>query len=104
MIKLGIVGTGSVSHWHFKEFNQIKDVYISAACDVDEKRLRKFSTEYKIKNSFKSIDDLLLNSDVDAIVNTTPDKFHKEIAIKALTSGKHIFSEKPLAENYPDAK
>lgn len=104
MIKLGIVGTGSVSHWHFKEFNQIKDVYISAACDVDEKRLRKFSTEYKIENSFNSIDDLLLNSDVDAIVNTTPDKFHKEIAIKALTSGKHIFSEKPLAESYKDAK
>jgi len=45
MIKLGIVGTGSESHRHFEEFNQIKDVYISAACDVDEKKLKKFSTE-----------------------------------------------------------
>lgn len=104
MIKLGIIGTGSVSHWHFKEFNQIKDVSITSACDTDEKTLKKFSTQYKIKNSFKSIDDLLLNSDIDAIINTTPDKFHKEIAIKALNHRKHIFSEKPLAENYKDAK
>lgn len=104
MIKIGIIGTGSVSHWHFEEFNQIKDVSIIAACDTDKKKLKKFSSQYKIRNSYTSFDDLLLDSDVDAIINTTPDKFHKEIAIKALNNGKHIFSEKPLAENYRDAK
>ena len=81
MIKIGIIGTGSVSHWHFEEFNQIKDVCITAACDTNKKKLKKFSSQYKIKNFYTSFDDLLLDSDVDAIINTTPDKFHKEIAI-----------------------
>ena len=71
MIKLGIIGTGNVSHWHLQEFNKIKNVSITAACDTDKKVLNKFCAQYKIKNSFKYIDDLLLNSDIDAIINTT---------------------------------
>ena len=104
MIKLGIIGTGSVSHWHFQEFSKIKDVRVVAACDTNKKVLKQFSKQYKIKKTFLSVDDLLANPDVDAIINTTPDKFHKEVAIKALNNGKHIFSEKPLAENYKDAR
>ena len=40
----------------------------------------------------------------DGICNTTPDRFHKEISLKILDKGFNIFSEKPLAENYEDAK
>ena len=52
---------------------------------------------------YTSFDELLSSCEVDAISNTTPDSFHKEIAIKSLRNNKHIFSEKPLATNYPDA-
>ena len=55
------------------------------------------------KYSFTSFDELLSSCEVDAISNTTPDSFHKEIAIKSLRNNKHIFSEKPLATNYSDA-
>ena len=40
----------------------------------------------------------------DGISNTTPDKFHKETTLQILDKGYNVFCEKPLAENYNDAK
>ena len=104
MIKLAIVGTGAIAHWHAEHFQKINCVNIVAACDVDEKRLNEFSDKYNINERFTSFDDLLNKSSIDAVSNATPDNFHKEIALKTLKNKKHIFSEKPLAENYFDAK
>ena len=103
MIKLGIVGTGGISHWHAEEFKKIKGVEIVAACDINEKVLEAFANQYDIKNKFLSVDQMLSEVELDAVANTTPDSFHKDIALKVLNHNYHIFSEKPLAENYPDA-
>ena len=40
----------------------------------------------------------------DGISNTTPDIFHKETILQILDKGYNVFCEKPLAENYKDAK
>ena len=103
MINLAIVGTGDMSHAHVEAFNRIDGVKIVAACDVKKNKLDAFAKKYNIENSYTSFDELLTNCEVDAISNVTPDSFHKEIAIKSLKNNKHIFSEKPLATNYPDA-
>lgn len=104
MIKIGIVGTGGMAHYHATTLQNIQNTSIIAACDVDVNRLNKFADHYNIKERYTSIDELLEKSGVDAIANVTPDKFHKTIALKCFKNNKHIFSEKPLAENYPDAK
>ena len=103
MIKLGIVGTGGVAHWHVQEFRKIPNVDIVAACDIDEKTLKSFSNLYDIKECFNSVDELLSKCDLDGVINATPDRYHKEVALQVIENGKHIFSEKPLAENYKDA-
>ena len=103
MIKLAIVGTGDMAHEHAKAFNKMDDVKIVAACDVKKHQLVDFVNTYNIEYSNTSFDELLSSCEVDAISNTTPDSFHKEIAIKSLRNNKHIFSEKPLATNYSDA-
>ena len=103
MIKLAIVGTGDMAHEHAKAFNKMDDVKIVAACDVKKHQLVDFVNTYNIEYSNTSFDELLSSCEVDAISNTTPDSFHKEIAIKSLKNNKHIFSEKPLATNYADA-
>ena len=103
MIKLAIVGTGDMAHEHAKAFNKMDGVKIVAACDVKKHKLVEFVNTYNIEYSYTSFDELLYSCEVDAISNTTPDSFHKEIAIKSLKNNKHIFSENPLATNYPDA-
>ena len=44
-----------------------------------------------------SVDDLLARDDIDLVINLTPPLVHAEICQRALTAGKHIHTEKPLA-------
>ena len=104
MIKVGIVGTGGIAEWHASAFKDNKDSDVVAACDVNNDRLNEFCDKFNIDHRYNSVDELLEKSDVDAISNTTPDAFHKEISIKAIEKNKHIFCEKPLAENHADAQ
>ena len=104
MIKVGIVGTGGIAEWHASAFKDNKNSDVVAACDVNNDRLNEFCDKFNIDHRYNSVDELLEQSDVDAISNTTPDAFHKEISIKAIEKNKHIFCEKPLAENYSDAQ
>lgn len=46
--------------------------------------------------------ELLARSDVDAVVITSVDSQHKEHAVAALRSGKHVFIDKPLATTTAD--
>ena len=104
MIKIGIVGTGGIAEWHVAEFQKNNDSTVIAACDVASDRLNTFCDQFNIKERYNSVEELLDKADIDAIANTTPDSFHKEISIKAIQKNKHVFCEKPLAENYQDAK
>ena len=104
MIKVGIVGTGGIAEWHASAFKDNKNSDVAAACDVNNDRLNEFCDKFNIDHRYNSVDELLEKSDVDAISNTTPDAFHKEISIKAIEKNKHIFCEKPLAENFADAQ
>ena len=104
MIKVGIVGTGGIAEWHASAFINNKNSNVVAACDINESRLNEFCDKFNIQNRFSNVDELLEKSDVDAISNATPDAFHKEISLKAINKNKHIFCEKPLAENFADAQ
>ncbi len=44
-----------------------------------------------------SLDTLLADPDLDAVLIATPDKLHAEQAISAARAGKHVFCEKPMA-------
>jgi predicted dehydrogenase len=54
--------------------------------------------------SGKTYHDLLLRSDIDAIVVALPIKNQPEYIEAALKAGKHVLSEKPIAENLKDAE
>ena len=104
MIKGAIGGTGGIAEWHASAFKNDKNSDVIAACDVNNDRLNEFCNKFGIKNRYNNVDELLENEDVDAVSNTTPDAFHKEISIKAIKKNKHIFCEKPLDDNFKDAK
>ena len=54
--------------------------------------------------SGKSLDDLLARSDIHAVIIALPIKNQPDYIRKALLAGKHVLSEKPVAENVKDAK
>ena len=105
-MKIGIVGTGKVAYRHFEEFSKIDGVKVEAVCDVNSENLNLFTKKFgNHLRKYLSVDEMLKEEkNFDGICNNTPDRFHKEVSLKIMEKGINIFSEKPLAENYKDAK
>ncbi len=62
-----------------------------------------FVGKYGGKN-FTSIDEVMADSETEAVVIATANSVHKDIAIAAARAGKHIHLEKPMALSVSDAK
>jgi predicted dehydrogenase len=75
-----------------------------ALCDRDETRL--LSAVEDLGGDvvgYGSMDSMLADARVDAVVITTPDFTHRELLDKALDAGKHVICEKPMATTLEDA-
>ena len=109
-IVTGHVGVGGMGGGHVGWFLGHKAVKVDAVCDVDAtraaKQLNRVHKHYK-NNSAKSYGDfrkLLDRRDIDAISTGTPDHWHALVTCTAFAAGKDVYSEKPLAHNYREAK
>jgi UDP-2-acetamido-3-amino-2,3-dideoxy-glucuronate N-acetyltransferase len=69
---------------------------LSAMCDPDERRTRDLAGNFPVA-TYNDLDDLLNNHDCQAVAIATPAVRHFELAAKALSAGKDVFVEKPLA-------
>ncbi len=106
-MKIGIVGTGNIAEKHLSEYSKIENVKVEAVCDINQNNLDYFLNNNKDKNirGYLSLEEMFLKEkNFDGISNTTPDNFHKDITLQILKEGYNILCEKPLAENYNDAK
>ena len=90
VLKIGIVGCRGLCT--VMGFNSIPDVRIVALCDLDEALLNHEAEKYNIPKKFRIYEDML-ESDIDAVVVSTPMQFHVPQTIAALEAGKHVMSE-----------
>jgi len=97
IIKIGIVGIRRGGNY-VNVFHDGKRSRIAAICDLNEKNLSAVQQEIGLPDDACFTDyDAFLNSDLDAVVISTPIPFHEEQVIKALEAGKHVFSEVTMA-------
>lgn len=104
MIKVGVVGCGYWGPNLVRNFIQISDSKVKYGCDLDEEKLKRTKSLYPDVEITKNYKELLDDSEVDAIAIATTVHTHFELAKKAIEAGKHIFVEKPLAQNGGEAR
>lgn len=102
-IRVAIVGTGGMANMHAQRFREIAGCRLVAACDVVPGKAKQFALKHKIPAAYESLDEMLVQTDLDAVSVVTPDRFHAPVSLECLRSGKHILCEKPLASNASDA-
>jgi D-xylose 1-dehydrogenase (NADP+, D-xylono-1,5-lactone-forming) len=73
-----------------------------ASRDVD--RARAFADELGIPRSFGSYDELLADSEIDAVYLPLPVSLHSHWALRAADAGKPVLCEKPLSANADQAR
>lgn len=97
-IRVGIVGCGTVTEQHhLLALRRVLDARVIAAADVDAARLTRVADRWGIEHRYTDYRALLARNDVDAVAVITSPQSHAEIALAALSAGKHLFVEKPLA-------
>lgn len=97
MIKVAQIGVG---YWGP---NLLRNLVASPRCrlimvaDCSEERRRFVSSNYPQIATVELAEEVFLNSEIDAVVISTPAGSHHKLSIRALQAGKHILVEKPLA-------
>jgi predicted dehydrogenase len=88
-----------------KEFGKLADrCEIVAIADVSGALAEARAKEFGVPNALDNPERLIARDDVDAVVIGVPNKFHADLAILALESGKHVLLEKPMGLNAGHAK
>ncbi len=101
LVRWGIIGPGSIAHNFADALKESYSGKLQAIASLNSQRREEFGNKYKIENHFrfKTYEELLNSSDVDAVYISTPHTLHAELSIKAAGKGKHILCEKPAAVN-----
>jgi predicted dehydrogenase len=81
----------------------VPEARLIAIADVSAERARQVATELEIERSYSSLEAMLENREIEAVLIATPDKFHTQAVGLAACAGKDILCEKPLALNIADA-
>lgn len=73
-------------------------------CDRDQRTLDTFKAQYPDIDTCLDFDDVIKADNVDGVVIATPAETHYDLAMKAITAGKHVYVEKPLVLNNSDGE
>lgn len=103
MLKLAIVGCGNIAGPYSKDILKRPELKLVGFYDVDSARAQSFAAEHG-GQAYSSLEALLSDPEVEAIVNLTIFDAHYGVVKKGLEAGKHVYSEKPLALKYSEAK
>jgi inositol 2-dehydrogenase len=79
----------------------VSEVDLIAVADLDERAAEEAAGRFNAAACYGDFRRLLDRSDIQAVVIATPTGTHREIIKAAAAAGKHIFTEKPLAQDLP---
>ncbi|NGP46144.1 Gfo/Idh/MocA family oxidoreductase [Bacillaceae bacterium SIJ1] len=98
-IRLGVAGTGGISHLHFQQLSELDTVKVTALCDPNEENRMKVIKRFPELSeavTFDRYEDMLKAQVVDAVLICSPHTLHFSQAMQALQYDCHVMLEKPM--------
>jgi predicted dehydrogenase len=103
-IQVAILGAGRIAEVHLRGYSRIRDkVNVCALVDARKDLAESKATQWRIDQSFQTLDELLTGQPFDAIDVCLPHNVHVECAQKGCAAGKHVLLEKPIARSLAEA-
>jgi predicted dehydrogenase len=104
IVTVGVVGCGYWGPNLIRNLRQSQDCQLKLICDASEQRLQHMRRLHPGVATTTRFEDLLNDSQIEAVVIATPVRFHYEMAKACLNAGKHVFIEKPMARTVAEAE
>lgn len=98
--RIAVLGCGYWGSNHIRTLNGLGA--LCAVSDADLARAQSVAAQYGVKAL--TVDEVINDKNIDALVLALPAQFHAELAIRAIESGKDVLVEKPIALTVSDAE
>ena len=98
-IRTGVIGCGSVSGSYLPVLTKSPFVEVVSLCDIKPERARKQAEKFRVGQHYPNIDAMLAGEPFEFLVNLTDMQEHERLNRQALDAGKHVWSEKPIANS-----
>ena len=102
-MKIAFAGTGEINKKH-AQAAQTLGLALVAAVNHKPQSMAEFGRRFGITRQYETVEDMLKDGSVDALVVSTPNYLHAAQAIAALNAGLHVMVEKPMAMNAAEAE
>ncbi|MGC4234176.1 MAG: Gfo/Idh/MocA family oxidoreductase [Niabella sp.] len=104
-LKVAVIGCGSVSNRYIPHLQTSPLVEIVSLCDIKPERAEAQNNLYNVDaKTYPHIDAVLKGVPFDMMITLTDMQVHGALNKKALLAGKHVWSEKPMANTYAEGK
>lgn len=98
-VRLGIVGCGVIGRIHAKVAAESAFIRPVAVVDIRESAAQEVASLHHIPKAYTSVEQLVADPEVEAVVVALPTGGRLEVALKALSASKHTLVEKPIGMN-----
>ncbi len=103
-IGLGIVGCGFICGIYLQNLHSLFDsLELLGVCNAAPEKAEAVAKAYPVQ-CFPDLPALLRDERIELILNLTRPAEHFSVSLAALQSGKHVYSEKPLAASVPEGR
>ncbi len=102
-VRVGVLGAGAWAKFaHIPGYKRDTRCELVAIADPVIERAQEFAAEFGIPNVYGSHAELIAREDLHLVDVCTPSATHFELSMAALTAGKHVLCEKPVAYDYTE--
>jgi predicted dehydrogenase len=101
--KVGLIGCGVISDIYLENGKTLESIDMVACADLLPERAQAKAAQHGVPKAY-TVEELLQDPEVEAVLNLTIPKAHAEIGLAALEGGKAVYNEKPLAIEREDAR
>ena len=98
-IRIGVIGCGSVSGSYLPVLAKCPYSEVVSLCDIRPERARKRAERFNVAHHYPHIDQMLAGEPFEFLINLTDMQEHEHLNRQALAAGKHVWSEKPIANS-----
>ena len=108
---IALLGTGFMGKAHAIALRSVGTVFpdvgsprLCQLVDTDAGKARSLAADWGFNSGTDDWASACTSEEVDIVDICTPNHLHKQMALAAIDSGKHVYCEKPLALNAADSK
>ena len=110
-IGVGLIGTGFMGKCHAlahaavgRVFGDVEAPRLAVLCDTPMERAQAMARQLGFARATDDWRALVADPEVGLVSITTPNRFHREMALAALAAGRHVWCEKPMALTLGEAE